>query len=155
MSTHNHPQQPKQNKKVDSPNPPGANHPSIPKTRPDKLSLDAYNHIQACLNGKNFLEDESITAILRLSQYLRVFGLLAAVGYINQAKEGKIVERTIPMWLTLLSKCMNREPNKQELMQYVTKLARENPKEYMAYWRLSLSLSNYWNFWARAYKNGE
>ena len=41
---------------------------------------------------------------------------------------------------------------KQQLMQQVEQMARENSALYMATWRKALVLSNHWNFWARAYQ---
>jgi hypothetical protein len=126
--------------------------------QPEQMSLEAYQHVQLCLNNRDGLDKEDVTAILRLAQHLRVFGLLAAVGYLNQAKEGKIQERTKPMWKPLLWKLVHEtQPvgSEVELMQAVERMAREQSAVYMATWRRALILSNHWNFWARAYQKGE
>ena len=123
--------------------------------KPEQMSLDAYQHIQLCLNGKSHLEKEDVTAILRLSQHLRIFGLLSAVGYLNQAKAGKVQDRTKPMWMPLLWRLVyEHEPSGSEhdLMTKVERMARENAPLYMATWRKALILSNHWNFWARAHQ---
>jgi hypothetical protein len=123
------------------------------RVKPEHSSLQAYAHIQKYLNGKQKLSKEEVTAVLRLSQHLRVFGLLSAVGYLSQAKEGKIQEKTSPVWKSLLSQMIDLEsPTKQELMQQVEHMARGNSALYMATWRKALVLSNHWNFWARAYQ---
>jgi hypothetical protein len=56
------------------------------RVQPEQMSLDAYGHIQKYLEicNKAKLDKEDLTAVLRLSQHLRVFGLLSAVGYVNQ-----------------------------------------------------------------------
>jgi hypothetical protein len=121
--------------------------------QPEQMSLSAHAHIQ---KYKKVLEEEDLTAVLRLSQHLRIFGLLSAVGYINQKNDqgGKIRERTVPVWESLLGQLMdeNNPPNRQELMDKVVKIAKEQPDVYMASWRRSLVLAQHWNFWARAYK---
>ena len=123
--------------------------------RPEQMSLDAYQHIQLCLNGKPQLDKEDVTAILRLSQHLRVFGLLSAVGYLKQAKEGKVQERTKPMWMPLLWRLIHENESigsETDLMTAVEQMARNRSPLYMATWRRALILSNHWNFWARAYQ---
>jgi len=123
------------------------------RVKPEHSSLQAYAHIQKYLNGNQKLSKDEVTAVLRLSQHLRVFGLLSAVGYLSQAKEGKIQEKTSPIWKSLLGQMINLEnPTKQELMQQVEQMARGNSALYMATWRKALVLSNHWNFWARAYQ---
>jgi len=123
------------------------------RVKPEHSSLQAYAHIQKYLNGNQKLSKEEVTAVLRLSQHLRVFGLLSAVGYLSQAKEGKIQEKTSPIWKSLLGQMINLDaPTKQELMQQVEQMARGNSALYMATWRKALVLSNHWNFWARAYQ---
>lgn len=126
--------------------------------RPEQMSLDAYQHIQLCLNGKSQLDKEDVTAILRLSQHLRVFGLLSAVGYLNHSKAGRVQERTKPMWKPLLWRLMHEnEPvgSEAELMAEVEQMARKQSSLYMATWRRALILSNHWSFWARAYQKEE
>lgn len=124
--------------------------------QPEQMSLSAHDHIQVYLNGQPNISEEDLTAVLRLSQHLRVFGLLSAVGYINQTndQEGKIRERTVPVWRSLLSQLIfsRSSADSRELMKTVVNMAKENPAEYMAAWRKSLVLTNHWNFWARAYK---
>jgi hypothetical protein len=124
--------------------------------QPEQMSLSAHDHIQVYLNGQANISDEDLTAVLRLSQHLRVFGLLSAVGYINQTndQEGKIRERTVPVWRSLLSQLIlsQSSTDSRELMKTVVDMAKQNPTEYMATWRKSLVLTNHWNFWARAYK---
>jgi hypothetical protein len=126
--------------------------------RPEQMSLDAYAHIQTCLHGRESLDKEEVTAILQLSQHLRVFGLLSAVGYLKHAREGKVKERTQPMWLPLLW-CLvyGSQPlgTKDDLLQEVEKRARTESALYMATWRKALTLSQHWNFWARAYQKEE
>ena len=111
-----------------------------------------------------------MNAILRLSQHLRVFGLLSAVGYVNQSnaqENNKTRQRTAPVWRVLLGQMIDElnlpgtpklmeieDPNEmaRELMEQVVRIANQQPSEYMANWRKSLNLSNHWNFWARAYQ---
>ncbi len=126
--------------------------------RPEQMSLDAYQHIQLCLNGKSYLDKEDVTAILRLSQHLRVFGLLSAVGYLNHSKAGKVQDRTKPMWKPLLWRLMHENESvgsEADLMTAVEQMARNCSPLYMATWRRALILSNHWNFWARAYQKEE
>ncbi|MFQ3614426.1 MAG: hypothetical protein SNJ68_12040 [Cyanobacteriota bacterium] len=123
--------------------------------RPEQMSLDAYQHIQLCLNGKPQLDKEDVTAILRLSQHLRVFGLLSAVGYLKHSKAGKVQDRTKPMWKPLLWRLIYEDKSigsELDLMTAVEQMARDRPPLYMATWRRALILSNHWNFWARAYQ---
>jgi hypothetical protein len=124
--------------------------------KPEGMSLLAHGHIQVYLDKKTNIADEDLTAVLRLSQHLRVFGLLSAVGYINQAndQEGKIRERTVPVWRSLLSQLIlgNSTSDSRILMEAVVEMAKNRPTEYMTTWRKSLVLTNHWNFWARAYK---
>lgn len=128
------------------------------RVQPEQMSLDAYGHIQEYLKSSNKakLDKEDLTAVLRLSQHLRVFGLLSAVGYVNQsnAQEGKVRERTVPVWQSLLGQLLDKDNplTGRQLMQKVEQMARNEPSQYMANWRSSLSLANYWNFWARAYQ---
>lgn len=126
--------------------------------RPEQMSLDAYQHIQDCLNERKKLDKEEVTAILQLSQHLRVFGLLSSVGYLKHAKEGKVKDRTKPMWLPLLWRLVfGSKPlgNEEELLQKVEHMARNESSLYMAAWRKALTLSHHWNFWARAYQKEE
>jgi hypothetical protein len=124
--------------------------------KPEEMSLLAHEHIQVYLDKQPNIADEDLTAVLRLSQHLRVFGLLSAVGYINQTndQEGKIRERTVPVWRSLLSQLIlgTATNDSKKLMEAVVAMARQQPREYMATWRRSLVLTNHWNFWARAYK---
>jgi hypothetical protein len=124
--------------------------------KPEEMSLLAHEHIQVYLDKQQNIADEDLTAVLRLSQHLRVFGLLSAVGYINQTndQEGKIRERTVPVWRSLLSQLIlgTATNDSKKLMEAVVAMARQQPREYMAIWRRSLVLTNHWNFWARAYK---
>jgi hypothetical protein len=128
---------------------------------PEQMSLSAHEHIQTYRGTKKegTLDDEDLTAVLRLSQHLRVFGLLSAVGYINQSnaqQNNEVRQRTVPVWTSLLGQLINEAnpPDSLGLMTQVASLAKEQPSHYMATWRRSLILSNHWNFWARAYKGG-
>jgi hypothetical protein len=124
--------------------------------KPEEMSLLAHGHIQVYLDKKLNIADEDLTAVLRLSQHLRVFGLLSAVGYINQTndQEGRIRERTVPVWRSLLSQLIlgKSTSDSRILMEAVVEMAKAKPTEYMTTWRKSLVLTNHWNFWARAYK---
>jgi hypothetical protein len=124
--------------------------------RPEEMSLLAHGHIQVYLDKKLNVADEDLTAVLRLSQHLQVFGLLSAVGYINQTndQEGKIRERTVPVWRSLLSQLIlgKATGDSRILMEAVVEMAKTKPTEYMTTWHKSLVLTNHWNFWARAYK---
>ncbi|MFW6296300.1 MAG: hypothetical protein ACOC04_03815 [Halothece sp.] len=137
--------------------------------KPEQVSLDAHTHIQKYLKDsqKTGLEQEDLNAVLRLSQHLRVFGLLSAVGYINQSndQEGKVRKRTVPVWKCLLEQLfepkelqallqLEEVPNsftEKQLMEAVKEMADKHPSEYMSMWRKSLVIANHWNFWARAY----
>jgi len=129
--------------------------------RPEHISLLAYKHIQQYIKsqGKQSLSQEDLNAVLRLSQHLRVFGLLSAIGYVNQsnAQEGKVRQRTVPVWTSLLGQLVNENNSldSRELMQRIQTLASDQPAEYLALWRKALVLSNHWNFWARAYLSGD
>ncbi|WP_241212848.1 hypothetical protein [Cyanobacterium aponinum] len=129
--------------------------------QPEQMSLTAHQQIQIYLQSKNrpSLEEKDLTAILRLSTHLRVFGLLSAVGYINQSndQQGEVRQRTIPVWRSLLGQLINPEnpPQARELMETVQNMARNNSTEYMMMWRKSLILSQYWNFWGRAYTQND
>lgn len=146
-----------QTKTEDKVNP--ANSQSLPvsKVKPEQMSLRAYQHIQGYLRQQNRpkLEKNDLNAVLRLSQHLRVFGLLSAAGYVNQSNEqgGKTRERTVPVWKSLLGQLINETnpPDKEQIMEQVKKMADEQPAQYMENWRRALMLSNHWNFWARAY----
>jgi hypothetical protein len=90
-----------------------------------------------------------------LSQHLRVFGLLSAVGYLNQANaqdNNEVRKRTVPVWELLLGQMVDQAPSKEEMMTQIVDIARNKPQEYMLMWRKSLLLANHWNFWARAYQ---
>jgi len=129
--------------------------------KPEQMSLTAYAHIQKYLKtaGKTDMEKEDLNAVLRLSQHLRLFGLLSAVGYVNQsnAQKGKVRDRTVPVWASLLGQMLGKEIDtkdslqRRELMEFVQQMANTQPGDYMASWRKSMMLSEQWNFWARAY----
>lgn len=132
--------------------------------QPEQMSLAAHSHIQKILkNGP--LTDEDLNAVYRLSQHLRVFGLLSAVGYMNQSaneSEGKVRARVSLVWKPLLAQLLmsgdellvNKDEiiTPKELMEKVIGYANNRPDIYMLQWRRSLELSQHWNFWARAYK---
>lgn len=132
------------------------------EVKPEQNSLVAYQHIQTYLqlSKKSDMDKEDLNAVLRLSTHLRIFGLLSAVAYVNQqnAQEGKVRERTVPVWSTLLGALLhqptdfNDYQSRRILMETVVKMARENPAEYMTNWRKSIILADQWNFWARAYR---
>ena len=126
---------------------------------PEQMSLSACEHIQKYMGDRTELSKEVLNAVLRLSQHLRVFGLLSATGYINQSndQEGKVRLRTVPVWLSLLGQLIDEDnpPNRRQLMETVKQMAQDNPSEYMINWRRSLILANHWNFWARAYAEEE
>ncbi|RMF26040.1 MAG: hypothetical protein D6756_04445 [Cyanobacteria bacterium J083] len=130
---------------------------SSQRVQPEQMSLNAHSHIQLYLQTaqKPYLEQEDLNAILRLSQHLRIFGLLSAVGYINQSNDqnGKVRNRTVPIWQCLLGELIapGERLSKQDLREKIVKMTRQNPPEYMAMWRRSLILAPHWNFWARAY----
>lgn len=128
---------------------------------PEQMSLSAHEHIQKYLKTykKQKLDKNDLTAVLRLSQHLRVFGLLSAVGYLNQANaqdNNEVRKRTVPVWESLLGQMVavdkNQLPNKEELMTQIAEMTGKQPQEYMLIWRKSLLLANHWNFWARAYQ---
>ncbi|OKH15956.1 hypothetical protein [[Limnothrix rosea] IAM M-220] len=121
-----------------------------------EMSLKAYDHIQGYLTDRHqaTINQEDLNAILRLSQHLRVFGLLSAVGYINQqnAQGGQVRERTVPSWKSLLVQQLelNQGTTATALMAHVIELQRNQPAQYLAQWRQSMVMSKHWNFWARA-----
>lgn len=125
---------------------------------PEQMSLNAHQHIQIYLKNhhKQKLDKNDVTAVLRLSQHLRVFGLLSAVGYVNQsnAQGGEVRERTVPIWECLLAQMIDETnpKSRDQLMDTIVQMTRSQPQQYMATWRRSLILANYWNFWARAYQ---
>ena len=124
---------------------------------PEEMSLTAHQHITQYLatETRTTLSDDDLTAVLRLSQHLRVFGLLSAAGYVNQsnAQDGRVRGRTVPVWLSLLGQMIDLEEfTRENLKESIVELARNQPQEYMAAWRRSLILANHWNFWARAYQ---
>jgi glucan phosphorylase len=126
--------------------------------QPEQMSLLAHQHIQK-LKGNSALAGDDLTAVLRLSQHLRVFGLLSAVGYVNQtnAQEGKVSKRIATVWESLLGQLLNEKspPGRNDLMKQVVEMANQEPALYMETWRRSLILANHWNFWARAYQEGK
>jgi hypothetical protein len=125
--------------------------------QPEQMSLTAHQHIQKYLetSPNPAISKEELNAILRLSQHLRVFGLLSAAAYVNQtnAQGGIVRSRILPVWKSLLGQLINSEtpPSEEELREMIVQMAKEEPAKYMATWRKSMILSNYWNFWARAY----
>lgn len=123
--------------------------------RSEQISLSAHEHIQR-YKGKSAMAGDDLTAVLRLSQHLRVFGLLSAVGYVNQNndQDGKIRERTVPVWESLLGQLIDEKnpPKRKDLMKAVMEMAKNDPDLYLETWRRSLVLANHWNFWARAYQ---
>lgn len=124
---------------------------------PEQMSLTAHEHIQKYLekSRKQKLDKNDLTAVLRLSQHLRVFGLLSAIGYLNQANaqdNNEVRKRTVPVWESLLGQMVDQARSKEEMMTQIVDIARNKPQEYMLMWRKSLSLANHWNFWARAYQ---
>ncbi len=127
--------------------------------QPEQMSLTAYEHIQNYLGDNPLMEEKELTAILRLSTHLRVFGLLSAVGYINQTNDqgGDVRQRTIPVWRSLLGQLIdnNKDIKADELMKKVQQMAQNNSTEYMRMWRKALAISSYWNFWGRAYKQSD
>jgi hypothetical protein len=129
--------------------------------QPEQMSLNAHQHIQCYLQNRHqqLLDKNDLNAVLRLSQHLRVFGLLSAAGYVNQSNDqgGEVRERTVPVWESLLGQLIdeNNPPRKQNLMEKVTQMARNEPNTYMMTWRKALTLSKYWNFWARAYSGDD
>lgn len=143
-----------------------ATNPSRVMVQPEQMSLKAHAHIKKYLtqSKKPNIEKEDLNAVLRLSQHLRVFGLLSAVGYLNQSnaqENNETRKRTVPVWGLLLAQLLGQEidtanPNqRRELMETVANMANTQPTEYMTTWRKSLILAEQWNFWARAYSKGE
>ena len=139
-----------------------SNAPQPPKTassseyqpvQPEQMSLEAHQHIQDYLSNRKTLDKDEVTAILRLSQHLRVFGLLSAVGYLNHGKDsGKVAQQTKPVWNALLRGLINKDNSDADLMKTMKQMAEEQPAVYMATWRKSLIWSQHWNFWAKAYQ---
>ena len=125
--------------------------------KPEQISLSACQHIQNYLEKRNQkqLDKNDLNAVLRLSQHLRVFGLLSAVGYINQSndQEGEVRKRTVPVWSCLLGQLIleTPSPDRKKLMEAVQNMANNEPTKYMTCWRKAMILANHWNFWARAY----
>jgi len=130
---------------------------------PEQLSLDAHQQIQNYLQrvSSSGFSQEDLNAVLRLSQHLRVFGLLSSVGYLNQTndQQGNVRQRTVPVWHSLIGDFLEQSPidlhnaqQRRELMNGTELLARSQPNEYFATWRRSMILAQHWNFWARAYK---
>ncbi|MCP6761230.1 MAG: hypothetical protein NHB32_21405 [Fischerella sp. CENA71] len=125
--------------------------------KPEQMSLSAHQHIQKYLESSSntVISKEELNAILRLSQHLRVFGLLSAAAYVNQknVQEGIVRSRILPVWKSLLGQLINSEtpPSPEELREMIVQMAKDEPAKYMVTWRKAMILSNYWNFWARAY----
>lgn len=131
------------------------------KVQPEQMSLDAHDHIQKYLRRHRQetqkLTKEDLNAVLRLSQHLRVFGLLSAVGYINQSnaqENNEVRRRTVPVWECLLGHLIDQEqpPDRKDLMTKIVEIAQQEPSRYMANWRRALLFAHHWNFWARAYQ---
>jgi len=130
------------------------------RIRPERMSLTAHSHVQAYINQHqsktNQLTKDEVTAVLRLRQHLRVFGLLSAVGFVNQSnqQEGKVSGITNQVWQVLLNKLVdeNNALSPTQLMERVQTTAQNQQTSYMVLWRRSLKLSHYWNFWAKAYQ---
>ena len=74
--------------------------------KPEQMSLTAHQHIQGYLSSSanTAISKEDLNAILRLSQHLRVFGLLSAAAYVKQqnAQGGIVRSRILPVWKSLL-----------------------------------------------------
>lgn len=128
--------------------------------KPEQLSLTAHHQITTCLenlDGQNSFSDKDINAVLRLSQHLRIFGLLSAIRYINTSndQDGNVRERTVPIWRSLLAQLIFENPGTEAtaLRNQIVNVANQKPEQYMQLWRKSLALANHWNFWARAYKS--
>ncbi len=125
--------------------------------QPEQMSLTACSQVRDYLSavGQANLSQEELNAILRLSQHLRVFGLLSAVGYLNQTNDqaGAVRTRTVPVWRSLLGAALapGETLTQRQLMERVQVLAQQQPQTYMATWQQVLTLSQHWNFWARAY----
>jgi hypothetical protein len=127
--------------------------------KPEQMSLIAHQHIQGYIlspnRGNSGISKEELNAILRLSQHLRVFGLLSAAAYVNQtnAQGGVVRSRILPVWKSLLGQLIDPQnpPSEAELRDAIVTMARDEPEKYMATWRKAMILSNHWNFWARAY----
>jgi hypothetical protein len=158
----NTPSNPPMNNLAQPPKSPAGNR----NVKPEEMSLMAHDHIQAYLGGydKTEMDKEDLNAVLRLSQHLRVFGLLSAIGYLNQsnAQENNQVRlRTVPVWGCLLNQLLGHHvacltpQQRQNLRDEIVRITRNEPGKYMALWRKSLVLAEQWNFWARAYSRME
>jgi hypothetical protein len=132
--------------------------PKVTPIRPENLSLTAHAHILAYFEkyprDSQKLNDNEVTAILQLSQHLRVFGLLSAVGFVKQTNQqpGEVKKCIRSVWELLLAQLLDPQKDSDALMTEVVILAKERPSEYMAQWRRALQLSKHWNFWAKAYQ---
>ena len=97
-----------------------------------------------------------MTAVLKLAQHLRVFGLLSAAGFVKQAnqQEGEVKEKIRPVWESLLCQLVDNSEVKDAtaLMAEILTMTNERPADYMALWRWAIALSKHWSFWARAYQ---
>ncbi|MGI8932730.1 MAG: hypothetical protein ACR2FS_01515 [Phormidesmis sp.] len=128
--------------------------------QPEHMSLAAHAHIVAYLEkfskGMQQLEDSEMVSILQLSQHLRVFGLLSAVGFVKQANQqsGEVQKKRRQVWELLLCKLLNSNEvtDADALMKAVVEMTNNRPAEYLALWRRSIILSKHWNFWAKAYQ---
>ena len=134
--------------------------PSVVSVRPEHMSLAAHGHITAYLEkfskGTQQLEDSEIVSTLHLSQHLRVFGLLSAVGFVKQTNQqsGDVQKKRRQVWELLLCKLLNSNEvtDADALMKAVVEMTSNRPAEYLALWRRSIMLSKHWNFWAKAYQ---
>jgi hypothetical protein len=124
--------------------------------KPEEMSLLAHKHIQTLLNDRKKLSEDEVNSVYRLSQHLRVFGLLSVSGYINHNnnQDSKNRNTNTQIWSKLLAQLLDKDNSYDsiELMKSVIHWADNDPKIYMLQWRRALELSQHWNFWARAYK---
>ncbi len=134
--------------------------------QPEHMSLAAHAHVAEYMkqHSVSSLSDNEVIAVLKLSQHLRVFGLLSAVGFVKQSNQqsGETKERIRPVWESLLCQMLNddkvNDNNSQpvkdahELMTAVLAMTQQRPAVYMALWRRAIALSKHWSFWARAYQ---
>lgn len=132
---------------------------SILSVQPEHMSLTAHAHITAYMvkqDSASSLSSNDVTAVLKLAQHLRVFGLLSAAGFVKQAnqQEGEVKDRLRPVWESLLCQLLNiaEVGDADALMAAVVEMTGQRPSEYMALWRRAIAISKHWNFWARAYQ---
>jgi hypothetical protein len=124
--------------------------------QPEQMSLTAHRHIKEIMNGKTYMDEDDVTAVLRLTQHLRVFGLLSAAGFTKHTNEqdGRVRDRMPPVWTSLLRELIIENNSSTEffLVETILNMAEKKPVEYMMLWRRSLIFANHWSFWAKAYK---